>query len=187
MTTPNDVCSFCGKDRSQVDQLVRGPVAAICDECIRSGAELLSRSSDLSPSGEVSLQAITSVLNGAETKANPSGPIPSYLAEVRKHPPLPESRRQDLLTRLRTANEAEHREAALREVVTSQLEVVSLLALTACPPNIDSLDAMQEANILFLELIKDPSVEDPLLALAAALPALLKEKAAGGEGSQHRR
>ncbi len=186
MTSPDDVCSFCGKDRSQVGQLVRGPAAAICDECIRSGAELLSRQTDLSQSGEVSLQAITSVLNGAETKANPSDPIASYLAEVRKHPPLPESRRQDLLTRLRTANEAD-REAALREVVTSQLEVVSLLALTACPPNIDSLDAMQEANILFLELIKDPSVEDPLLALAAALPALLKEKASGGEDSQHRR
>lgn len=35
------VCSFCGKNKSQVEKLVAGPGVYICDECIRMCAEVL--------------------------------------------------------------------------------------------------------------------------------------------------
>ncbi len=35
------ICSFCGKDESEVDTLVCGPAVYICDECIKLCAEIL--------------------------------------------------------------------------------------------------------------------------------------------------
>jgi ATP-dependent Clp protease ATP-binding subunit ClpX len=29
-------CSFCGKSQHEVDKLISGPAAFICDECVRS-------------------------------------------------------------------------------------------------------------------------------------------------------
>lgn len=34
-------CSFCGKDQHEVDRLIRGPEAYICDECVRLMFEML--------------------------------------------------------------------------------------------------------------------------------------------------
>ena len=35
------ICSFCGKDKTQVEKLVAGPGVYICDECIRLCSEVL--------------------------------------------------------------------------------------------------------------------------------------------------
>ena len=37
----NRTCSFCGKDVSQVKQLIHGPGVSICDECINTCREIL--------------------------------------------------------------------------------------------------------------------------------------------------
>jgi ATP-dependent Clp protease ATP-binding subunit ClpX len=38
-------CSFCGKSERQVEQLVRGPDAYICDECIDLSREIIAAES----------------------------------------------------------------------------------------------------------------------------------------------
>ena len=37
----NYSCSFCGKKREQVNKLIAGPSAFICDECIQVSANIL--------------------------------------------------------------------------------------------------------------------------------------------------
>ena len=42
----NYSCSFCGKRRDQVNKLIAGPTAFICDECISVSANILSDATD---------------------------------------------------------------------------------------------------------------------------------------------
>jgi hypothetical protein len=37
-------CSFCGKPRREVEQLIAGPGVAICDECITVCNEIIAES-----------------------------------------------------------------------------------------------------------------------------------------------
>jgi hypothetical protein len=37
------VCSFCEKDKSEVATLIAGPESYICNECIKTAAEILGR------------------------------------------------------------------------------------------------------------------------------------------------
>lgn len=36
-------CSFCGKSQRQVCELLAGPSALICDECIQLGCQLINQ------------------------------------------------------------------------------------------------------------------------------------------------
>lgn len=174
MRAPINDCSFCGRGVKQGHQLLRGPTAAICEDCMRRGIELLTAPQVTSRPGDVLLEIVTAG-NGALTDIPPTHRVASYLNEVRRQPSVPESERRVLLAQSRAAEDVDDREAAVREVVTAQLEVVALIALAAAPPAVDPLNAVQEANILFVELVKDVSVEDPILALAAALPSRLRK------------
>ena len=51
MMGDNLTCSFCGKDRSQVEVLIAGPGVAICNECVDLCDEIIA---DARSSGPVS-------------------------------------------------------------------------------------------------------------------------------------
>lgn len=171
MTSQDATCSFCAKPESQVKQLIRGPHARICNECIELSARLLTDpSSDGRP--EAILKAVRLGEADSPTSLPPSDSVDVYLRSVRQHPPLAEATRRELLVLARQGNEQ-----AFRQLVEGQLELVALLALSACPSSILPLDAIQEANIFLVNLIKDGTVADPTLALAAGLRTALEEKA----------
>jgi ATP-dependent Clp protease ATP-binding subunit ClpX len=44
-------CSFCGRSEAEVDKLVRGGLAFICDECIAACARIVDESGP-GPKGE---------------------------------------------------------------------------------------------------------------------------------------
>lgn len=48
-------CSFCGKHRTEVDQLVSGPGVFICNECVELCMEIVSRNEDDEVSEEIEL------------------------------------------------------------------------------------------------------------------------------------
>lgn len=48
-------CSFCGKHRTEVDQLVSGPGVFICNECVELCMEIVSRSEEEEVSEEIEL------------------------------------------------------------------------------------------------------------------------------------
>jgi ATP-dependent protease Clp ATPase subunit len=39
-------CSFCGKSKDEVQVLVKGPAAAICDECVSMARDILTEELD---------------------------------------------------------------------------------------------------------------------------------------------
>jgi ATP-dependent Clp protease ATP-binding subunit ClpX len=41
-------CSFCGKDKKDVQKLIAGPRVCICDECVAICVEILDEPSDQS-------------------------------------------------------------------------------------------------------------------------------------------
>lgn len=43
MNRPDLCCSFCGKSEGQVDRLVAGPGAYICNDCVGLAEQLLAR------------------------------------------------------------------------------------------------------------------------------------------------
>jgi len=57
----NYSCSFCGKRRDQVNKLIAGPVAFICDECISVSANILSDATN-----EDLLEEVSSLLSPTE-------------------------------------------------------------------------------------------------------------------------
>lgn len=50
-TTPTltDRCSFCTKDKTEVEQLIAGPGAYICDECVATCVDILARPVEATP------------------------------------------------------------------------------------------------------------------------------------------
>jgi len=48
----DELCSFCGKSRKQVDRLVAGPGVFICDKCVALCNEIISELPPTLPAGE---------------------------------------------------------------------------------------------------------------------------------------
>jgi hypothetical protein len=46
-------CSFCGKDQSSIEQLIAGPEAYICDECIGLCVEIINEKANDIRKGEL--------------------------------------------------------------------------------------------------------------------------------------
>jgi DNA-directed RNA polymerase sigma subunit (sigma70/sigma32) len=82
--------------------------------------------------------------------------LAEYLAEVRAVPLLPGRDEAHLLSASRNGDQA-----AKERLVESYLELVALLALQLAPSSLSPLDAIQEANLILIRLIDDPSVAQP--------------------------
>ena len=44
------VCSFCGRDESQVDRMIAGPGIFICNECVELCADMLKSEAEIAKS-----------------------------------------------------------------------------------------------------------------------------------------
>ncbi|HEX3828241.1 MAG TPA: hypothetical protein VHV82_13325 [Sporichthyaceae bacterium] len=87
--------------------------------------------------------------------------------------------RPGLLEELRGTTAAETREDLSHTYVGPLLEVVALVAVAAAPTGMPPMDAVAEANLIFLRLVEDPAVPDPLLTLGETLQTRLGELTGG--------
>jgi hypothetical protein len=57
------------------------------------------------------------------------------------------------------------------QVQRGLLELTAVLTRHLAPPTMAPLDAVQEANVVLMALVRDPAVPSPVLALPSALQA----------------
>lgn len=55
----NAVCSFCGKSKPQVNKLIQGPTANICDECVELCLEILDMDADENERSGAKLESLS--------------------------------------------------------------------------------------------------------------------------------
>jgi hypothetical protein len=111
------------------------------------------------------------------TLAPVPGPEPDATADsvalcldrLRAQSPQVDLLRKGLLGELRSASSSQMRQDLLRSYVPPLLEAVALIAVAAAPASMRAIDAVQEASLIFVQLVEDESVPDPLLALANTL------------------
>lgn len=96
--------------------------------------------------------------------------LADYLSEVRQFPLLTLTAEREGLKRAREGDEP-----ARKRVIEGHLELTALLALRLAPEWLRPLDAVQEANIVLVRLIDDPSVAHPAARLTDALLAHFAE------------
>jgi hypothetical protein len=100
-------------------------------------------------------------------------PLKRYLADIRALPTIDSAALAELLPRAR-AGDAD----AETQVLQGLLELTAVLTRHLAPPTLAPLDAVQEANVVLMALVRDPDVPSPVLALPSALQA----RFAPGEG-----
>lgn|GEM_PF-2924306 len=130
---------------------------------------------DVDASGSVEARLeIRLCMSDSGEHAPSDDPVGVYLGELRREFPEADRRRSELLRDVRAAVGTNAFDAAWRRYVGEQAEVVVLLALAAAPISMRPVDAVQEANALFGQLVRDASQVDPLRELAMALPRRLR-------------
>jgi hypothetical protein len=108
--------------------------------------------------------------------------LTEYFEELRATPRLTPLEESDLLAAARRGQKREEGSAAenaKNKVIRGYLPVTALLALHLAPAWMSRLEAIQEANIVLMRLVKDPSVPRPLAA--ALTSALVKRYAERNE------
>src|SRR5437016_2392508 len=92
--------------------------------------------------------------------------VAAYLSEVQQIPLLSLLEERDGLKSGREGDEL-----ARKRVIEGHLELTALLALRLAPDWLRPLDAVQEANLVLVCLVDDPSVAHPAGSLTEALQA----------------
>jgi hypothetical protein len=101
-----------------------------------------------------------------------AGALSEYLEEIRAISPMT---REEMAEKLAIARDGSEVAKRVRdEVIEGCLEVTALLALHLAPPWISDIDAVQEANQIFMELVDDLSVSNPVEALTPAIVKLFR-------------
>ena len=91
--------------------------------------------------------------------------VERYLAEISSAPRVDRNEEAVLLQQARSGDDR-----ARKRLIESYLNETANLALDACPPSLDRLDAIQEANVALVRLIETTEEDD----LAAALPEAVR-------------
>jgi hypothetical protein len=121
----------------------------------------------------VSLQ-ISGLMTGYGAPVDGTGGVAACLERLRHDCPRSDLLRAGLLGQVRDADTDQARRELLCGYVEPVLEVVALMAVAAAPQSMRPMDAVAEANVIFVGLVQDASVPDPLLALADSLQATLR-------------
>lgn len=100
--------------------------------------------------------------------------LQKYLSDVRAIPHVDRDTIGELLTRARNG-EADVEERLLEAL----LEATAVLTRHLAPPTMRRLDAIQEANLVLMQLVRDRRVEVPVLALPEALAQRFRELESG--------
>src|SRR5438309_10068136 len=95
--------------------------------------------------------------------------LAAYLRDVRDLPVLGQGEEGDALARSRTRPGDQR---ARKRLIEGHLELTALLAIRLAPGRMRPLDAIQEANLVLIRLVDDPSVT----RLAARPPDALLER-----------
>jgi DNA-directed RNA polymerase sigma subunit (sigma70/sigma32) len=90
--------------------------------------------------------------------------LKEYLAEAASYALIRRDQEQELLNRGRSGDKA-----ALTQLMHSYIEMVAILALKLTPQGVDAIEAIQAANEATIELLRDSSVDEPLLQLVETI------------------
>lgn len=97
--------------------------------------------------------------------------LKQYLSEIASCAPLPRRRTRDLLAEARHGDEQ-----AKREVIQAHLQEVAAIAMRCREPAWASpIEKIQEANLVLIRAIEDPSIEDLMATLRGRIPEVLAE------------
>ncbi|HEX3828056.1 MAG TPA: hypothetical protein VHV82_12370 [Sporichthyaceae bacterium] len=116
----------------------------------------------------LSLEITLAPIPGCEPDATADS-VALCLDRLRAQSPQVDLLRKGLLGELRSASSSQRRQDLLHSYVAPLLEAVALIAVAAAPASVRVIDAVQEASLIFVQLVEDESVPDPLLTLANTL------------------
>jgi len=90
--------------------------------------------------------------------------LKEYLAEAASYALVRRDQEQELLIRGRGGDKA-----ALTQLMHSYIEIVAIISLKLTPQSVDAIETIQAANEAMIELLRDSSVDEPLLHLVGAI------------------
>ena len=100
---------------------------------------------------------------------NDENAVAKWLEVVRAIPPLRPVDEPDVLAAARRGGDDEASHAAGQRAIEGYFQVTTLLAMHLAPVGVDPMKAIEEAHLVLMRLVFDPTVPSPVVALTPAL------------------